>query len=93
MTIKKPKRDTIFLMVLGLILVNLVYFFAGAVSGFVTTRHLWAAMWIFVDGIAIIGNLYLIRTYNKNRKANNKKYEQDKREEEKSNSEISDGSI
>jgi predicted histidine transporter YuiF (NhaC family) len=90
---KKGKKDYIFTIVTGLILVNLVYFFAGAVSGFVTTRHIWAAIWIFTDGIAIIGLLYLIRTYNKTRKAERIENERKTREEEKLNSGISDGSI
>jgi len=64
----RQKKDMIFIIVLGLALVNLIYFFAGAVSAAVVTKHWWAAIWIFVDGIAIIGILYLLRSYKRARK-------------------------
>jgi hypothetical protein len=87
----KPKKDFIFIGTLGLILVNLVYFFAGAVSGVVTTGHWWAGLWVFVDGIAIIATLYLIRNYTRKRKAEKLEYE--RKQKEKSNNEFSDGSV
>jgi glucan phosphoethanolaminetransferase (alkaline phosphatase superfamily) len=72
----KQKRDLTFLLILGLVLINLVYFFAGAVSSTITTRHWWSGLWIFIDGISIIGVLYLIRSYNRARKET-KKLEQE----------------
>lgn len=76
----KQKKDRIFIIVLGLVLVNLVYFFAGAVSALVTTRHFWAGLWVFIDGIAIIGVLYLLRSYKRSRKE--AKLEEQRREKE-----------
>jgi len=74
----KPKKDKLFIIIAALVLANLVYFFAGAVSAFVTTRYWWAALWIFADGIAIIGVLYLVRNYKRNIKR--EKHEREEKE-------------
>ncbi len=75
----KQKKDKIFVVVMGLVLVNLIYLFAGAVNNFVITRAIIAVVWIIADGLAIVGVLYLLRSYNRARKAakKEKKIEED----------------
>lgn len=76
----KQKKDKTFIIVMGLALVNLVYFFSGAVSAVITSKNLWAIIWMFADGIAIIGILYLLRSYKRARKIT-KENEEKEREE------------
>ncbi len=73
----KVKRDRIFVITLGLVLANLTYWFAGYLStmgGNLTNAYYWALL--LADLFAIIGVLWLLRTYHKGRK-NAKKEETD----------------
>ena len=64
----KQKKDRIFVIIMGLVLANLVFFFAGATNALATAPNLWTVCWVFVDGIAIIGVLYLLRSYKRARR-------------------------
>jgi len=60
----KIKRDHIFVIVLGLILANLTYYFAGAIT-FLPSNIRSPLHWsiTIVNGIGIFGTLWLLRTY------------------------------
>ena len=64
----QPKKDRIFVIVMGLVLVNLIFLFAEAVSSAISYKSLVPFFWIFTDGVAIIGVLYLLRSYKRARK-------------------------
>jgi hypothetical protein len=87
----KQKKDIVFIVVLGIALVNLILVFARAVSGLVAAVTIdkgWTwwdftqgGLWLFIDGIAIIGILYLLRSYRRARKET-KRLERKKEREE-----------
>jgi len=60
----KIKRDRVFIIVLGIILANLVYYFAVTITFLphnLTSIWHWAI--VIVNGVAIGGCLWLLRTY------------------------------
>lgn len=80
----KVKKDRIFVIVLGLVLANLVYWFAGYLS-VITTNWASAYYWVVLlaDLLAIVGTLWLLRTYRRGRKI--VRDEQRKAQEEQDN--------
>ena len=65
----KVKRDRIFVVTLGLVLANLIYYFAGTFTcllGNLASAWHWAVL--VANGVAIYGVLFLLRSYNKGRK-------------------------
>jgi len=74
----KVKKDRIFVIVMGLVLVNLVYWFAGYLSTIVnnlTNAFFWAVL--LADIIAIIGVLWLLRAYRTGRRITNENNKKD----------------
>jgi len=65
----KVKKDRIFVITMGLVLANLIYWFAGYLST-ITTNYTSAYFWavLLADLFAIIGVLWLLRVYKKGRK-------------------------
>lgn len=74
----KVKKDRIFVLTLGLVLANLVYYFAGTFTrllGNLTSAWHWALL--IANGVAIYGVLFLLRSYRKGRKLDKTKEKQE----------------
>ncbi len=88
----KQKKDIIFVIVLGISLVNLVLIFTGTISGLINAINIdkgWSlsdyvktVAWILIDGLAIIGILYLLRSYKRARKETKRLEQEQKAREE-----------
>ncbi len=72
----KAKKDRIFVITMGLVLTNLVYWFSYYLSRMMiswASAFYWALL--LADITAIIGVLWLLRTYKKGRKIEKEKEE------------------
>ena len=74
------RRDRIFVLVLAIILVNLVFWTASAITTVSThPASAWAWSYLIAHFIAVVGTLYLMRSYFRGRKlAKRMEREQDK---------------
>ena len=65
----RVKKDRIFVITMGLVLANLVYWFSGYLST-IENNYMSAYFWavLLADLFAIIGVLWLLRVYKKGRK-------------------------
>ena len=63
---KKQQKDRVFVIVLAIVLASLVLSLPDAIEK--VAQSVWNAGLLFADGIAIIGVLYLLRTYRRARK-------------------------
>ena len=65
----QQKKDKLFVLILGIVLVNLVYYFAGNLYYLpknITSFYFWTVL--IANGIALWGVLFLLRQYRRNRK-------------------------
>ena len=67
--ITEQKKDKLFVIILGIVLVNLVYYFSGNLYYLIKNyTSFWSWTITFANGVALWGILFLLRIYRRNRK-------------------------
>lgn len=75
------KKDRIFVIIIGLVLANLAYFFAGTMASIVDEPDVIGHyFWLAADGFAIFGALWLFKTYRKGVKSAKKEARQEEQD-------------